>query len=83
MVSVMAATTTGMLSQKIACQPIASTSAPPTTGPRAIESPTVPPQMPIARARSRASRTVLVMIDIATGFSIEPPIACSIRAAMS
>jgi hypothetical protein len=39
--------------------------------------------MPIACARSRASVKVLRTIDIATGLSIEPPIACSARAAIS
>ena len=39
--------------------------------------------MPIARARSRGSVNMLVMIDIATGFSIEPPTACTIRNAIS
>ena len=38
---------------------------------------------PIAGARSRGSVKTLVMIDIATGLSIEPPSACSIRKAIS
>lgn len=33
----------------------------------------------MARARSRGSVKVLVMIDMATGLSIEPPMACTIR----
>ena len=41
--------------------------------------PTTPPHTPMARARSRGSVKVLVMIDIATGLSIEPPTACTIR----
>jgi hypothetical protein len=41
--------------------------------------PTTAPQIPIACARSRESLKVLRMIDIATGLSIDPPIACSIR----
>ena len=45
--------------------------------------PTVAPQAPIARARSRGSVKTLVMIDIATGFSIEPPTPCTARAAIS
>lgn len=53
------------------------------SGPAAIEMPTTPPQIPIARARSRRSVKVLVMIDIATGLSIEPPTACTIRNATS
>ncbi len=39
--------------------------------------------MPIAWARSFGSWKTLRMIDIATGFSIEPPTACSTRAAIS
>lgn len=49
----------------------------------AIDMPTTAPHAPIARARSRGSVNVLVMIDMATGFSIEPPTACTIRNATS
>ena len=45
--------------------------------------PITPPHTPIACARSRGSSNTLRMIDIATGLSIEPPIACSTRAAIS
>ena len=45
--------------------------------------PTTPPQIPIARARSTRPVKTCVMIDIATGFSIEPPTACSMRATIS
>ena len=41
------------------------------------------PQTPTAWARSRGSSKTLRMIDIATGLSIEPPMACRTRAAMS
>ena len=37
----------------------------------------------MARARSRGSVNTLVTIDIATGLSIEPPTAWSIRKAIS
>ena len=50
---------------------------PPTIGPSAIEIPKTAPHTPTAWARSRGSVKVLVTIDIATGFSIEPPTACS------
>jgi hypothetical protein len=46
-------------------------------------SPTTAAQTPIARARSAGSRKALTMIDIATGFSIEPPTAWTIRKATS
>ena len=45
--------------------------------------PNTAPQTPTACARSRGSVKVLVMIDIATGFSIEAPTACSTRNATS
>ncbi len=45
--------------------------------------PTTPPQIPMARARSAGSRKVLVMIDMATGLSIDPPRAWIIRKAIS
>jgi hypothetical protein len=45
--------------------------------------PKTPPQTPMARARSRGSVKTLVIIDIATGLSIEPPSACTIRKATS
>jgi hypothetical protein len=71
------------LTQKIDRQPTASVSAPPTIGPTPRLSPTTPPQTPIARDRSLGSVKTLVMIDIATGFSIDPPTACTIRKATS
>src|SRR5216683_3225214 len=82
-VSAIAATPTGMFTQKIPRQPTEAISAPPTTGPSARLTPKVPPHRPIARARSARSVNVLTMMDIATGLSIEPPIACSIRNATS
>ena len=52
-------------------------------GPSDIEIPTTAPQTPMARARSTRSVNTCVMIDIATGLSIDPPIAWTNRAAMS
>ena len=72
-----------MLSQKIDRQSTADTRMPPRIGPSAIEMPNPAPQMPTACARSRGSVNVFVMIDIATGFSIDPPTACSTRNATS
>ena len=82
-VSTMAAMPTGTLTQKMPRQPTVSTSRPPVIGPSAMLSPTTPPQTPMALARSLGSMKVLVMMDIATGFSIEPPTACTIRNATS
>ena len=45
--------------------------------------PNTPPHTPIARARSRRSVNVFVMIDIATGLSMDPPTAWTIRKAIS
>lgn len=81
-VSSRAARPTGRLIQKMERQPTVSTSSPPTRGPAAIEMPTTAPHTPIARARSRGSVKVFVMIDIATGLSIEPPTAWIIRKTM-
>ena len=69
--------------QNTARQSTNSMRAPPTIGPSAIEMPTTPPQIPIARARSTRPVNTWVMIDIATGLSIDPPMACSKRAAIS
>ena len=82
-VRTIAAIPIGTLTQKIARQPMPSTRRPPTTGPRARLMPTVAPQTPSARPRSRGSVKVLLMIESATGFSIEPPIACRQRKAIS
>ena len=74
-VRTIAASPTGRLIQKIDRQPTEETSVPPTIGPSAIEMPNTAPQTPTACARSRGSVKVLVMIDMATGFIIEPPTA--------
>ncbi len=72
-----------MLIRKIDGQPAASTRKPPISGPSAMLMPTTPPHTPIACARSFRSVKVLVMIDIATGLSIDPPTACTARNAIS
>ena len=78
-----AATPTGMFTQKIPRQPTDVTRTPPAIGPSAMATPQTAPQIPMARARSAGSVKVFVMIDIATGLSIDPPSACSIRNATS
>ena len=82
-VKTMAAAQIGRLIQNTDRQPIHSMSSPPTIGPSAIDMPTTPPQNPSARARSTRPMKTCEMIDIATGFIIEPPTACTKRAAMS
>jgi hypothetical protein len=79
----MAARPTGMLAQKMPRQPTELTRPPPSTGPRAMLRPSTAPQTPIARARSARSVKVLVMMDMATGLSTDPPTACSTRKATS
>ena len=82
-VSTIAARPTGMFTQKMPRQPTEPTSTPPISGPAAMLMPTTPPHTPMARARSAGSVNVLVMMDIATGLSIEPPTACTMRNAIS
>ncbi len=72
-----------MLIQKIDRHPTEDTSAPPITGPSAMDTPTTAPHTPIAWARSRGLVKVLVMIDMATGLSIDPPTAWTMRKTMS
>ena len=48
-----AASAIGMLRKKMERHPTDVTSTPPTTGPRAMETPTTAPQIPTAWARSR------------------------------
>jgi hypothetical protein len=79
-VSTMAVAQIGRLIQNTARQLISSIRKPPTTGPSAIEIPTTAPQKPSARARSTRPVKTCEMMDRATGFSIDPPTACSNRA---
>ena len=80
-VKTIAATPIGTLIRKMARQSSEETSVPPTIGPSAIETPNTAPETPTACARSRGSVNVFVMIDIATGFSIEAPTAWRTRKA--
>ncbi len=72
-----------MFTQKTPRQPTDETRAPPAIGPSAMLMPNTLPHTPIARARCEGSVKVFAMIDMATGFSIDPPSACSIRNATS
>ena len=75
----MAASPTGRLIQKMERHPTVPTRRPPTTGPSAMLTPTTAAHTPTACARSFASVNVLVMMDIATGLSIDPPTAWTMR----
>jgi hypothetical protein len=52
----------GTLSQKIQCQLMPSTTAPPTTGPAATARPAMPPQSPIAAPRFSAGKAALISV---------------------
>ena len=78
-VSTIAAKPTGRLIQKMERHPTEVTSTPPTTGPSAMLTPTTAAHTPTAWARSLGFVKVLVMIDIATGLSIDPPMAWTMR----
>src|SRR5581483_1809352 len=78
-----AATPIGMFTQKIERQPIVSVSAPPRTGPAAALAPKVPPHTPYAKARCFASVKTLVINESEFGLSIDPPIPCRTRNAIS
>ena len=75
----MATRPTGILIQKMDRHPSPVTRTPPITGPNAILTPTTAAQTPMACARSRASVKVLVMIDMATGLSIDAPTPWTMR----
>src|SRR5215813_4692208 len=82
-VSTMAAIPTGMFTQKMPRHPVVATSTPPSTGPSAMLRPNTAPHTPSALARSRSSVNVFAMMDKATGLSIDPPMACTARNAIS
>ena len=58
--SAMQMTLIGTLSQKMECQFIPPTTAPPMRGPTAIPSPETPPQIPMAAARILSGTDVLI-----------------------
>ena len=79
----MAVSPIGTLTQKILRQPTALVSIPPRTGPSAMLTPNMLIQIPIAQSRSARPLKTLEIIDTATGLSMDPPIACNIRNAIS
>ena len=72
----------GTLSQKIHCQEIPSTTAPPTSGPKAIARPPIPPQAPSARPRFSAGTAALRSVRV-SGITIAPPSPWAARARLS
>ena len=72
----------GTFSQKIQCQEIPETTAPPTSGPNATARPVIPPQAPSASPR-RSAGTAAERIVSVSGITIAPPIPWIARAASS
>ena len=70
----------GTLSQKIHCQEMPSTTAPPTSGPRATARPPIPPQAPSASPRFSAGTAALRSVSV-SGMTIAPPRPWTARAA--
>jgi hypothetical protein len=62
----------GTFSQKIHCQAIPWTMAPPTSGPKATARPLMPPQAPRARPRFAAGTALERMVSV-SGITIAPP----------
>ena len=62
----------GTLAQKIHCQAIPSTTAPPTNGPIATPSPVIPPQIPSAAARRSGGNASLIKVRV-SGVTIAAP----------
>ncbi len=73
---------TGTLSQKIQCQLIPLTTAPPTTGPIATPSPVMPPHSPIAAPRFSTGNASLISVRV-SGMTIAAPAPCTARAPTS
>ena len=72
----------GTFSQKIQCQEMPETTAPPTSGPNATARPLIPPQSPSASPR-RSFGTPAERIVSVSGSTIAPPSPCSARAMSS
>ena len=71
----------GTLSQKIQCHEIPSTTAPPTSGPKAIASPPTPPQAPSASPRFSGGTAALSSVRV-RGITIAPPRPWTARATL-
>ncbi len=72
----------GTFSQKIHCQAIPSTTAPPTSGPAATARPAIPDQAPSATPRRSAGKAAERSVSV-SGVTIAPPMPCTARAAIS
>ena len=72
----------GTLSQKIHCQEMPSTTAPPTSGPKATASPLIPPHTPSASPRLLAGTAAERIVSV-SGVTSAPPKPCTALAASS
>ena len=72
----------GTLIQKIQCHEMPSTTAPPTSGPRATPRPLMADQMPSAAPRFSAGNVPAISVRV-SGATIAPPTPCTVRAASS
>ena len=72
----------GTLSQKIHCQAMPSTTAPPTSGPSATPRPLIPPQIPSAAPRLAGGNASLTSVSV-NGVTIAAPNPWIARAATS
>ena len=72
----------GTLIQKIQCQEMPSTTAPPTIGPSATPVPLMPDQMPRAAPRRFSGKALASRVSV-SGATMAPPMPCSARAATS
>ena len=80
--SAIAASASGTFARNVACHENDSRSAPPTMGPSATAAPVLAPQRPIARARSRRSVKMLLMIDSVVGKMTAAPTPIRARVAV-
>ncbi len=78
----MSARPRGTLSQKIQCQLMPPTMAPPTTGPSATARPVMPPHNPIAAPRFAAGNASLIRVSV-IGITMAAAMPCTPRAATS
>src|SRR5438046_8649319 len=78
----MSATPIGTFNQKIQCQEIPLTTAPPTSGPKATASPAMPLHAPMNAPRRLAGTPALRIVSV-NGVTLAPPTPCAARAAMS
>ena len=78
----MAASPIGTLTQKIQCQSRPSVTAPPTSGPLAMATPAMPPQIPTMAPRRAGGNAAVRMVRL-SGMMVAAPRPWTARAATS